>query len=368
MTDVTEDAVREWLDSNEDLFDRAQKQIARHIEDFLADWAVTWEFTHEGVDKARVKDAPRTFRKALHRELTGCEQLLKRCYPKDERDRFPVHDLLGVRVLVRSLNDVAALRLAIEELHAAGAEMYPLGNHEDFDLEDINESPRESGYRALHIDGSVTVRQGDTDFTVPFELQVKTLAQHVYGQHTHDEAYVPDDINEDPRYGTVRGLQRALAEQLNGVDLLLAQIEDTAGAIRDDIVRRAAGEDVDPASIANAVRETLGYKLRESAAAHVSQLALRAGVDKTADFAALIDPAGDAAASFASEFFDQHRRGPSPRELLLGLLGESDLVRGPIPTEELEAELSEDIPANPLDELDPEVDILQPDDDEGQAD
>ncbi len=94
-------------------------------------------------------------------------------------------------MLVLSLNDVGGLRRAVESLGLEEGGLYPFGNPEDFDLEDINENPRPGGYRALHIDGSVTVREGETDYVVPFEIQVKTLAQHVYGQHTHDEAYVP---------------------------------------------------------------------------------------------------------------------------------------------------------------------------------
>ena len=189
-----------------------------------------WEFSYQVIERARVKEAQRIHAKALRRGLDNPDQLLERCYEKDGRNRFPVHDLLGVRVLVLSVNHMAALKQAVENLDTEEGRLYPFGNSEDFGLEDINESPRPGGYRALHIDGSVTVREGETDYTVPFEIQVKTLAQHVYGQHTHDEAYVPDAENEDSRYEFVKGLQAALAEQLNAADLLLAQIEDVAGA------------------------------------------------------------------------------------------------------------------------------------------
>lgn len=357
MANPTENEVRDWLAAKRTVLERAIDQLERDVDHFLSDWAVTWEFSHEGVEKARVKDAPRVCAKAERRDLSTCDQLLERCYAKAGRDRFPVHDLLGVRVLVRSLNDVTAVRRAIEELHASGADVYPLGNHEDFDLEDINETSRASGYRALHIDGSVTQREGDTDFTVPFEVQVKTLAQHVYGQHTHDEAYVADDVNADVRYQAVRGLQRALAEQLNGVDLLLAQIEDAADSIRDDIARREVGEEVSPASVSNSVRAKIGYKLRESTATEVSELALRAGIETTTDFANLIDPTGPAAEVFGERFRRQHRRVPSPRELLFGLLGESDLPDEIAPTQDLEEALSREAPANSLDDLDPEADL-----------
>jgi ppGpp synthetase/RelA/SpoT-type nucleotidyltranferase len=362
MTDLTEDLVRDWLEAQKKILDRAKEKLGRRVDAFLSDWAVTWEFSHEGVEKTRVKDAPRVHRKAQRRGLSSCDQLLERCYEKDGRRRFPVQDLLGVRVLVRSLNDVAGVRLAIEELHASGDKMYPFGNHEDFDLEDVNEDPRKSGYRALHVDGSVTVRELETDFTIPFEVQIKTLAQHVYGQHTHDEAYVADDVNADVRYETVRGLQHALAEQLNGVDLLLAQIEDAANAIRDDIERREVGEDITPASVSNSVQARLGYKLRQSAAAEVSERALRSGIGTTASFLEVIDPAGDAAAAFGARFQAHHGRIASPRELLFGLLGDSDLPEEEsaeiAPTAELEEALSQQPPPNALDELDPDEDLV----------
>jgi hypothetical protein len=72
-----------------------------------------------------------------------------------------VHDLLGVRVLVRSLNEVAALRRVVEQC--------------------------------------------------------------------------PEEANGDPRYAVVRVLQKALAEQLNAADLLLAKLQDAAAAVRDSI-------------------------------------------------------------------------------------------------------------------------------------
>ena len=181
-------------------------------------------FAVERIENARIKDVRRVLAKARRKELSDADGLLRRCDEQEGRRRFPVQDLLGVRVLVRSLNDAAAVKRTLENLRAARRELYPLGNPDDFDVEDMNGDPRPSGYRALHIDGSVTVRVADGDVTVPFELQVKTLAQHVFGQHTHEEAYVPNEANGDPRYELVRVLQTALAEQLNTVDLLLAKL------------------------------------------------------------------------------------------------------------------------------------------------
>jgi ppGpp synthetase/RelA/SpoT-type nucleotidyltranferase len=194
----------------------------------------------ERIENARIKDVRRVLAKARRKQLSDADGLLRRCDEQEGRRRFPVRDLLGVRVLVRSLNDAAAVKRTLKNLQAARRELYPLGNQDDFDVEDMNGDPRPSGYRALHIDGSVTVCVAGRDVTVPFELQVKTLAQHVFGQHTHEEAYVPNEANGDPRYELVRVLQTALAEQLNTVDLLLARLEDVASAVREDIARRGA--------------------------------------------------------------------------------------------------------------------------------
>jgi ppGpp synthetase/RelA/SpoT-type nucleotidyltranferase len=222
------------------VLERAIAEAERLVASFLASAADLGEFSVEQLVNARIKDAGRVLAKAERKRLFSADDLLRRCDEKDGRRRFPVHDLLGVRVLVRSLNEIAAVRRVVEDLRARTGEPYPLGNPEDFDLEDINDDPRPSGYRALHIDGSVTVRVAESDFTVPFEIQVKTLAQHVFGQHTHAEAYIPDEANGDPRYAVVRIFQEALAEQLNAADLLLAKLEDAAAAVRDGIRPRDA--------------------------------------------------------------------------------------------------------------------------------
>lgn len=357
------------------MFTRAIDEVERLVDFFIADWGGTYGFSVEQVESVRVKDVPRVHAKALRRELSDADQLLQQCHRKEDRDRFPVHDLLGVRVLVLSLNQVAAVRTAVESLLAGGGgELYPLGNLEDVDIEDINSSPRDSGYRALHIDGSVTVRVGEADYTVPFELQVKTLAQHVYGEHTHGESYVPDEANEDARYELVRGLERALAEQLNGVDLLLAQLEQVAGEVRDDIARREAGPEVSTASVSNALRQVLGLRLGESEIVRIVESLRAAGLTATADFESLIDPSGDAAAEFADAFETGHQRRPTDRELVYGLVdGLRSRADAPGPEEtqeqreERDARLAEEPPANPVDELDPDVELVAPDEDAEDA-
>lgn len=349
---------------------RAKEEIGRKVEFFITDWAKIWGFGYEAIEKVRVKEASRIHAKARSKRLTEPDELLTRCHEKRGRMRFPIHDLLGVRVLVRSLNDVAGIRRAVDELLTGDhGQLYPLGNPKDFEAEDMNDEPRPDGYRALHIDGSLTVRVEGTDYDVPFEIQIKTLAQHVYGQHTHNEAYVPDDRNEDPRYEDVRGLQLALAETLNGADLLLARIEDVAGAVRDDIARREAGPGLSPASVANTVRELFGKVIRDREAMRWVTQSSKLGITKSATFAALIDPSGDTAADFAEQFRFRVHRGPAYQELIDGLLagaGSPIFASEGLSQEEqameteIERRIDESLPSNELDDMDADADVVVP--------
>jgi hypothetical protein len=142
-------------------------------------------------------------------------------------------------------------------------------------------------------------------------------------------------------------------------------LEDVADAVRDDITLRQAGAEVDAASVTNAVREKTGLKLREGDATRLAELLQTAGVTMTAEFAELIDPSGDKAASFANDFEVERRRRPTMRELVDGLVS---LLAEQREREEdkaaLEAKLAEEPPPDPLDELDPNVDVVLPDEEQ----
>jgi ppGpp synthetase/RelA/SpoT-type nucleotidyltranferase len=366
MASLSEEDIGAWLEEHSDLFLAAIREIEQLTRVFLQEWGTTWEFKHELVENLRIKETRRLHAKAMRHDLRRPQALLERCRhdTKTKRDRFPVHDLLGVRVLVLSLNDVSAVRRALEQAAVGDAEVYPLGNMADCTVEDINEHPRSGGYRALHVDGSVTVRLGATGYTVPFEIQVKTFLQHAFGQLTHDEAYVADEATTDSRYGLVKGLQRALAEQLNGADLLIARIEETVDLVRDDIVRRQAGPEVSPASVTNAVHDKTGYKMRDRDATRISAWAREAGITATADFSELIDPSGDRAAGFGAAFLAAHGRPPTSLELIDGLVGPDDRLAFAQDSLEdeaaLAASLEEELPPNALDDLDPDADIAAP--------
>lgn len=357
---MTEQEVRDWLEANGELLERAIEQVEREVGVFIRDWGETWGFRHEQIEEARIKGAARVCEKAKGKGLVKAEQLLER-RKEGERSRFPVQDLLGVRVLVLSLNDVAALKAGVEGLLAGRGRLYPFGNPRDARVEDINDKPRPSGYRALHIDGAVRVQLKEAEHEIPFEIQVKTLAQHVFGQHTHDEAYVPDDGNNDPRYEHIRGLQTALAEGLSGADLLLAKSEDLSKMVRDEILANEAGEKLSAAGVANAVQEQFGRRVRREEAERWTEQSLRVGITENAKFADLIDRSRDEAGLREKEFQWKNGRDPADHELIDALLFPWAPVEPPPGWEdwardaEARRMLGESLPPNPLDELDPDV-------------
>jgi len=119
---LAEDDVRHFLDRNREVFKRAIAEVEQLVGFFVADWADVWRFSVEQIENAPIKDGRRVFAKAQRKGLSDADDLLRRCYEKDGRRRFPVHDLLGVRVLVRSLNEVAAVKPAVEDFQASRGE------------------------------------------------------------------------------------------------------------------------------------------------------------------------------------------------------------------------------------------------------
>ena len=85
------------------------------------------------------------------------------------------------------------------------------------------------------------------------------------------------------------------------------------------------------------------------------------GITVTEAFEGLIDPSGDDAANFAAEFEADRRRRPSTRELVEGVVERMSEVHE---RAELEAKLAEELPPDPLDELDPDVEVVPPEEQE----
>ena len=272
------------------------------------------------VETLRAKKLDRVLTKAGRRAVLDPETLLTECYEPQPGASltFPVGDLLGLRVLVRSLLDVAIIKEAVLARRN-------IGDAGHLTVDDINEHPRSTGYRALHIDGTVTFEKSGDEFTLPFEVQVKTLAQHVFGQHTHEDAYVRDEINSDPRFDVVRNLQRAMAESLNAVDLTQAEIEVLAERVRDEIAQSEPGEEIDFASVLSVVHITHQETLKVVEAQAISRRAHRVGLRTADELREVIDRDGDRGKRATRELESMLRAKPNARQHIQEVLRRMEL-------------------------------------------
>jgi len=278
-----------FLADRQEVLEYGLADLSRVVERFLTELQELRPDLHveRMTESLRAKSAGRTKTKASRKNIEAPEALLQ---PREDQERglpcFPVGDLLGLRVLVRSLRDKDIIKDAVESRRNIGEGDYLF-------VDDINEHPRTSGYRALHIDGALAVERAGETYLLPFEVQVKTLAQHVFGQHTHEDAYVRDEINSDPRFGVVRRLQRAMAESLNAVDLTQAEIEGLSEGIREQIAGGPAGEDIEYASVMSVVRQTHGATLTVVEASAIAKRARDVGLASTEEFRAAVDLDGE---------------------------------------------------------------------------
>ena len=149
-----------WFDDMRGVIERGLEELAIQVTRFLTDLQEQSPDLHveRMQESLRDKSVDRILTKAERRGVLDPEALLTRCYlarPGAEA-AFPVGDLLGLRVLVRSLRDVDVIKAAVLARRN-------IGDADAVAVDDINAHPRPSGYRALHIDGTVTFdKSGDS--------------------------------------------------------------------------------------------------------------------------------------------------------------------------------------------------------------
>jgi putative GTP pyrophosphokinase len=251
----------DWYERHAAILSRATDELARTVDLFLSDWAPQYGFRPEREVAARAKTLARLEYKCLAKHV-NTDALLK--------TPFPITDLIGARIVLRSLKDVDACRRAI-------VENFPL---QPLHLDDKISRPTGTGYRALHFDGVIRQQIRSTFTTIPFELQVKTFAQDSWGYYTHDEAYSRTDVNRDARFHMVRELQRILADQLFAVDELQSLIE----GITDDVLHQIGAGHPSPeltfVNVQNLVKSLYEEQLSVREAQEIVDLAKGRGIEE----------------------------------------------------------------------------------------
>ena len=294
-----------WFAGRRDHFQRAQDDLADAAKRFVDDWGSQFGFRRPEHD--------------VHGLLKTPRRIFDKCVKKGFVDDFervltivpaPVGDIARVRVVVRTRKDVEALRAAFEE-------RWPMG---DVTFEDTMFSPTESGYRALHMNGRTEAQVRDEKVWVPYEVQVKTVAQDAWGYYTHDSTYVPTEFNQHPRWGQVAALQRVLSDQLHTVDQLQEQIEVVAEETAYEISQGADPNDVMFANVRLALRELYDEKCTVIEAQRLVTRAREVGVQSMDEFRQRIAPDSSASAEAAESFRVLRKRDATGVELAAELL------------------------------------------------
>lgn len=117
----------------------------------------------------------------------GIDSILKKLLTKKHHTYDTLPDLVGVRVVVRYRSEVQQVIKAVEELFACGG------------LDDKSARLAEDGvgYLSVHTEGRL--KDGDTQATTfppaefRVEIQMRTLAQHLWSEMSHDTFYKTDE-------------------------------------------------------------------------------------------------------------------------------------------------------------------------------
>ena len=136
-----------------------------------------------------------------------------------------IGDLIGLRITCTNLRDIEMVQAALDGLPLPGSRVMGLcfdpASERDYVLE-----PKESGYRAWHVDLEVGIEVDGNSAAATAELQVRTLLQDSWGELTHEDTYTKD--------GQLPPLVEVLSKRMAD---LFATLDDIAEDRRSDLDR-----------------------------------------------------------------------------------------------------------------------------------
>jgi len=163
------------------------------------------EGTRARIVDARVKRPAKIWKKAIRLSFTASKALNK------------IVDVLGIRIVCNNLSDAESVINMIK--HQGGYINVKK-------VLDMVTNPREDGYRAIHLHTIIKPLSRDDKGQIPCEIQVRTLAQDMWGRLSRDDLYG----NRPPELIAV--IAKAISKQLSAID-------DMAQQIRNDLNKAA---------------------------------------------------------------------------------------------------------------------------------
>jgi len=207
-------------------------------------------------------------------------------------------DFLGLRIVCNNLQDVyRAAELVTEALEGAKVKVK---------RRDYIAAPKSSGYRAIHLLLGSEMKIGSDAMTIGCEIQIRTLAQDVWGHLSHEDIYKGDASGR-------------LVQKTRRLSEILSRADRIAEEIRREVVRPRKGRKptvgaaLNRSSIAFLYHRAFGEYapdyLVESILREFGSASLRAdGLDQTLQDKELLGRLHDAYAG-------QTRWGPGPEQL-----------------------------------------------------
>lgn len=147
------------------------------------------------------------------------EKLRRKGLPVTEESiRLNVRDVAGVRVVCPYLNDIDVV-----------AEF--LLSQDDVTLvarKDYVESPKESGYRSLHLVVALSLPLDGLQREVPVEVQVRTIAMDFWASLEHQLRYKNRAVlkDSDPLVEDIRSRLESCARQIARLDRAMQRIQE----------------------------------------------------------------------------------------------------------------------------------------------
>ncbi|MCP4963733.1 MAG: RelA/SpoT domain-containing protein [bacterium] len=145
-----------------------------------------------------------------------------------------IGDLIGLRITCTNLRDIEMVQAALDGLPLPGSRVRGLrfdpASERDYVLE-----PKESGYRAWHVDLEVGIEVDGNAAAATAELQVRTLLQDSWGELTHEDTYSKD--------GELPPLVEVLSKRMAD---LFATLDDIAEDLRSELDRLDQAAVADP--------------------------------------------------------------------------------------------------------------------------
>lgn len=157
------------------------------------------EGTRARIVDARVKKPAKIWKKAVNLGFSASEALNK------------IVDVLGIRIVCNNLSDAESVINMIKQ----ETSYFHIKK-----IKDMVANPREDGYRAIHLHTMINHFSGNDKEKIHCEIQVRTLAQDMWGRLSRDDLYG----NNPPKLIAVAA--KAISKQLSAIDDMAQQIRN----------------------------------------------------------------------------------------------------------------------------------------------